>query len=134
VLEHIENAKAFTQKLFAVGRNVLLSVPYLWPEGLCLSHRQDPVSYEKLHEWTGRTPVFSIIVRDNRCRRLIALYLERDACWPDFVDRLFGNETQTAKQLADLEQRYKRLKSSLSWKLTAPVRAIGRVLGLPKKK
>jgi hypothetical protein len=33
-----------------------------------------------------------------------------------------------------LQERYKRLKSSLSWKLTAPIRAIGRILGLPKKR
>jgi hypothetical protein len=37
-------------------------------------------------------------------------------------------------QILQLQKRYKRLKSSLSWKMTAPVRAIGRALGLPKKK
>jgi hypothetical protein len=47
----------------------------------------------------------------------------------------------TEKQLAEAKNQYEaerrrrlRIKNSLSWKLTAPVRAIGRALGLPKKK
>jgi hypothetical protein len=52
----------------------------------------------------------------------------------DRHEKLNKKLNKKTKEFDELQQRYKRLKSSLSWKLTAPVRAIGRLLGLPKKR
>jgi hypothetical protein len=42
--------------------------------------------------------------------------------------------TRLENELASERRRRLKLKNSLSWQVTAPVRAIGRALGLPKKK
>lgn len=73
VLEHLEEPEAFTRKLFDIGRTVIISVPYLWPEGAWPWHVQDPVDEAKLERWTGRQPTESVVVADER-ERLIAVY------------------------------------------------------------
>ncbi|WP_395448699.1 class I SAM-dependent methyltransferase [Aminobacter sp. UC22_36] len=65
VLEHLPDPKSFAEKLFASGRNVLISVPHLWPEGACAQHLQDPVDEMKLRSWTGRDADYSIVVRED---------------------------------------------------------------------
>lgn len=78
VLEHIPDASAFAQHLFEVGKRVLISVPYLWPEGGTKNHVHDPVDMEKLTRWTKREPAYHIVVeeplRNTKARRLIAYY------------------------------------------------------------
>jgi hypothetical protein len=79
VLEHIPDAGAFARHLFEVGKRVLISVPYLWPEGGTKNHIHDPVDMEKLARWTGREPAYHIIVQEPlslsaKSRRLIAYY------------------------------------------------------------
>lgn len=79
VLEHIPDATVFAQHLFEVGKRVLISVPYLWPEGGTKNHVHDPVDMEKLTSWTKREPAYHIIVEEplntsTKSRRLIAYY------------------------------------------------------------
>jgi SAM-dependent methyltransferase len=59
----------------------------------------------------------------------------------DFLNAYHSLVDPLTKELANMKANYDserdrrlRIKNSLSWKLTAPVRAIGRALGLPKKK
>ena len=73
VLEHLDEPAPFARKLFAVGRTVIISVPYRWPEGLWPWHVQDPVDEAKLAAWTGREPTETLVVADER-ERLIAVY------------------------------------------------------------
>jgi hypothetical protein len=75
VLEHIPDAAAFARHLFEVADNVLISVPFMWPEGATAHHVHDPVSLEKLFAWTGRTPSYDVVVAEPLGRsRLIAYF------------------------------------------------------------
>ena len=77
VLEHIDHdiVKKFTQKLFQVGKTVIISVPYKWELGKCKYHVHDPVDESKLYSWTKRYPKKTwIITEKNGVKRLIALY------------------------------------------------------------
>ena len=76
VLEHLPDdiVGPFARKLLSSGRHVIISVPYEWSEKACVYHLQDPVTIEKLHNWTQQEPVkFHIESRDRR-ERLVALY------------------------------------------------------------
>jgi hypothetical protein len=73
VLEHIEEPAPFARKLFEVGRTVIISVPYRWPEDVCPWHLHDPVDEAKLELWTGRQPTEICIVADEM-ERMIAVY------------------------------------------------------------
>lgn len=75
VIEHIEDAYTFTQKLFETGKIVLISLPYKWPNGLCKYHCQDPVDEKKIYSWTKRKPDYTWICQENnRASRIICLY------------------------------------------------------------
>jgi hypothetical protein len=80
VLEHVPEAGRFAQKLFEVGRDVLISVPYQWPEKSNAHHVHDPVDRKKLRKWTGREPDYSVVVSEvflqEKGQRLIAYYRE----------------------------------------------------------
>ncbi len=73
VLEHVDAPGAFAERLFAVARTVIVSVPYRWPAGLVEAHRHDPVDDEKLHRWMRREPVEARIVKNGH-DRLVAVY------------------------------------------------------------
>jgi hypothetical protein len=73
VLEHLQDAEAFTRKLLRTGRLVIVSVPYLWPAGLHPNHVQDPVDEAKLCAWAGRSPVETSVVLNGR-DRLVAVF------------------------------------------------------------
>ncbi|UJW59222.1 hypothetical protein HXZ66_18300 [Bacillus sp. A116_S68] len=64
VLEHIPQAKEFAQKLLTISDEVLISVPYLWPEDAEDEHVHDPVDLDKVIEWFGKEPAYSIIVSE----------------------------------------------------------------------
>lgn len=77
VLEHLnyDLVKKFTQKLFQVGKTVIISVPYKWKSGKCKYHVHDPVDELKLFSWTNRYPKKTwIITEKNGIKRLIAVY------------------------------------------------------------
>ncbi len=74
VLEHLKNPKEFAQKLFSLGKTVIISVPYKWRKGLWHEHIQDPVDESLLKEWTQRCPNESYIIEDNRMKRIICVY------------------------------------------------------------
>jgi hypothetical protein len=75
VLEHIPNARTFAQKLLSLAPIVVVSVPYMWPQGSCSEHVHDPVSEEKLLNWFGQAPIFKYLATEfNGMRRLIVVY------------------------------------------------------------
>jgi hypothetical protein len=79
VLEHIPDAGPFAQHLFEIADRVLITLPYLWPEGGTKGHVHDPVDLEKLIGWTKRKPDYHVLVEEplcpgDKCRRLIAFY------------------------------------------------------------
>ena len=75
-LEHLEDdiVDSFAQKLFDVGRNVIISVPHMWPEGACKSHLQDPVDLKKLDLWTQRSASEITLCDQSSWARLVAFY------------------------------------------------------------
>ncbi|MBR2525325.1 hypothetical protein IKE67_02555 [bacterium] len=62
VIEHIENAKEFTQKLLNTANLAIISLPYKWPQEQCVYHCQDPVDEKKLYSWTNKRPLFTFYV------------------------------------------------------------------------
>ncbi|MED4018982.1 methyltransferase domain-containing protein [Sutcliffiella cohnii] len=64
VLEHIPNVQEFAQKLLQISDKVLISVPYLWPEGSDKEHVHDPIDLEKVNSWMGIEPSYYIIVEE----------------------------------------------------------------------
>jgi hypothetical protein len=81
VLEHIPKVESFAKKLFEISDKVLISVPYLWPQGSEEEHLHDPIDLEKLTSWVGREPSYYIIVEEplrdpriGKSRRLICYY------------------------------------------------------------
>jgi hypothetical protein len=78
VLEHVPDAGPFARRLFELGRDVLISVPFKWKAGDCEWHVHDPVDSRKLRSWTGRKPHYSVVASEiftAKCsRRLIAYY------------------------------------------------------------
>jgi translation elongation factor EF-Tu-like GTPase len=75
VLEHVPNPKEFANKLLALAKTLVVSVPYQWPEGKCKWHIHDPVSEDKLADWFSKAPKFSYICRElNGIERLIQVY------------------------------------------------------------
>lgn len=81
VLEHVPDAARFARRLLELADLVLVSVPYLWPEGRTTGHVHDPVDEAKLGAWFGRAPNWQIVVQEPfeaaKARRLVALY-DRD--------------------------------------------------------
>lgn len=75
VIEHIEDAHNFTQKLFSTGKTILISLPYKWKEGTCKYHCQDPVDENKIYSWTNRDPDYTWLCQDqDHLYRIICLY------------------------------------------------------------
>ena len=90
VLEHIPEPGPFAKRLFEVGKTVVISVPYGWPKGKTKGHVQDPVTEDKLKEWTGREPTYSCVATEpfkkTHDQRLISVYLRDDT--PDWKQKI----------------------------------------------
>lgn len=80
VLEHLPDPILFrfAAKLKEAADNLIVSVPYMWPEGLCHYHVQDPVGMAALELWLGK-PTTHEIVYDGKRARLVALYQKGDS-------------------------------------------------------
>ena len=79
VLEHVQDAVSFAQKLFQIADRVMITVPYKWPAGANKWHVQDPVDFNKLHSWTGREPLISAVIQERQgSRRILAYYRQTD--------------------------------------------------------
>ena len=74
VLEHLADPHPFCQKLLSTGRIVIVSVPYMWPKGMCRYHKQDPVDVSNLLEWAGKPWIEHTIVTDGNYDRLVAAF------------------------------------------------------------
>lgn len=98
VLEHVPEAAPFAQRLQAIARRVIVSVPLNWPKGDTQGHVHDPVTEEKLQGWMGRAPNYAIEVREPfqgaKGRRLVAIYDEDP-------ERRFGGGDARARRVRD---------------------------------
>ena len=77
VLEHLDNKKVrkFAKKLLRHSTDMtIISVPFMWEDGLCQQHLQDPIDLKKLTSWTGIEPSDHFIVVDGTVKRLVAKY------------------------------------------------------------
>lgn len=77
VIEHLKNeqVRPFVDKLFQSAEVVIVSVPYLWEQGLCPGHPQDPINLSKFIDLMGgRDPERLSIEKDGNYSRLIALF------------------------------------------------------------
>ncbi len=73
VIEHVINAKEFTQKIFNSGNIIIISLPYKWASYTTSQHVHDPIDEEKLYSWTGKKPVFTYYCYDE-LPRFICVY------------------------------------------------------------
>lgn len=73
VLEHLadEELPPFVERLFAVGKVAVVSVPYKWPAGSCAHHIQDPIDEAKLQAMLGRELQSVEIVGDEGVHRMV---------------------------------------------------------------
>ncbi|MGA0594950.1 hypothetical protein [Enterovirga sp. CN4-39] len=75
VLEHVTDATEFCNKLKAISRRLVISVPYKWPAGRHKEHVHDPVDEVKVKSWMGISPNYSLVVREPfGPARLICFY------------------------------------------------------------
>ena len=78
VLQHIEDPKAFLQKLFQVGKTVVLCIPYQLPQGMNAG-RHAMLDEKSLYKWSGRTPNATQLISDVGLFRLLAVYQSESA-------------------------------------------------------
>lgn len=100
VLEHVEEVEAFCQRLKAVARHLVISVPYKWRAGGHKDHVHDPVDEDKLKSWMALKPNHRLIVQEPfGPRRLIAYYdieggestrIPREVTLKKIADRAMG--------------------------------------------
>lgn len=76
VLEHFETEylKKFVSKIFSSSKVSIISVPYLWRNGSCVYHKQDPINKTKFVDLVGREPQKIEIVNEQSCKRLVAMF------------------------------------------------------------
>lgn len=74
-LEHVKDAKKFSEKLLNISNTLIISVPYKWKKGATKSHIHDPVDENKLFSWFLKNPTYSEIVEEeNKVKRIINIY------------------------------------------------------------
>lgn len=121
-LEHIDNAQAFAQKLLSVGKNVIISVPYMWLHGASKNHVQDPVYEDKLFSWIGRSYDLSILVREDLSRMILCYFENNTNFINNFVQNkitLYNNmhtaQSAPKKSLCDLATKEQLIKLYDEW-------------------
>jgi len=80
VLEHVDDPREFAKKLLSIGKVVIASVPYMWPDDI-FGHKQNYINSETLIDWFKRRDYseFSIVKETGRvcqgvCRRIYIVY------------------------------------------------------------
>lgn len=113
VLEHVPEAGAFARRLMELGKVVVASVPYQWPENANKHHVHDPVDLKKVVRWFGREPNYHLVVREPFARKNGArLFTIFDVENPD---KPYGNEilaaaARAATRASDPGARRKRTR------------------------
>lgn len=78
VIEHVPDATRFAQHLLSMSRDLVVSVPYKWPEDATEQHCHDPIDETKMEAWFGRKPTMSVVAAEERAgpksRRIICYY------------------------------------------------------------
>ena len=105
VLEHVPDAHAFAQRLLALGKLLVVSVPHRWPAGKIEDHVHDPVDLDKLEQWFDRKPNYVQSIREPFLEsfgdRLICIY-DRDP------SRIFDNSLREARIVRAMDGSTKR--------------------------
>jgi hypothetical protein len=94
VIEHVEEAQRFARKLLDTAEIVVVSLPWKWKKGSNKSHIHDPVNADKVLEWFGREPNFSIVVKEvvTDAPRYVAVF--------DFLEPKWSNLKQRERLLS----------------------------------
>ena len=89
VLEHVQDAEQFAKKLLALGKTVIVSVPYKWDEMKTEEHIHDPVDKIKMKKWFGRDPNFEYVCTEVLAPvdRLIQVYDPFETPWSGLKQR-----------------------------------------------
>lgn len=79
VLEHVPPVEEFARKLLTLGRHVIVSVPYKWPETVMKGHVHDPIDKAKFLSWFPRRPDYMVVAQEPMARnpaskRLVAYF------------------------------------------------------------
>ena len=72
VLEHVPPVEEFAHKLLTLGRHVIVSVPYKWPETAMRGHVHDPIDRAKFLSWFPRRPDYMVVAREPMSHSLMA--------------------------------------------------------------
>lgn len=107
VIEHVQDAYNFTQKLFSTGKTVLISLPYKWKEGTCKYHCQDPVDENKIYSWTKTKPDYTWLCQDqDHLYRIICLYCN---------DKKHKKELDKIPKMQRYQKQLKKKQIKLFW-------------------
>ena len=88
VVEHIADAQAFVRKLLALGRVVVLSVPYRWEAVQCEErgrkvdcHEHDDITLKTIMEWSApmRPIAYDVVREENEDERILCVFRARPA-------------------------------------------------------
>jgi len=89
VLEHVPRPDLFARKLLAVGKIVIVSVPFDWKPDSVADHLHDPITERDMRRWFGREANFTYVCREvvTRSNRLIQVYERNAAIWTNLGKR-----------------------------------------------
>jgi len=75
-LEHLTDdvIYEFATKVRQSADIIIVSVPFMWPAGMCHWHKQDPIDAAKLDRIMGDKSLSSEIVKDSGLNRLVCVY------------------------------------------------------------
>ena len=88
IIEHIADAQAFVRKLLALGRVVVLSVPYRWEAVQCEErgrkvdcHEHDDITLKTIMEWSApmRPIAYDVVREENEDERILCVFRARPA-------------------------------------------------------
>ena len=76
VVEHVPKPREFVRKLLAVGKLVVLSVPYKWaPSHDDAHHLNNRITRDKIASWAGRQPnAYDLVEEESGEQRIICVY------------------------------------------------------------
>lgn len=78
VLEHVDNPSSFLRKLLRTGKQIVVSVPYLWKDYHLHFHKSHHVSIRDVRRWAGKHErVYSVVSEPHGggfARRVILVF------------------------------------------------------------
>ena len=137
VLEHVQDARAFAQKLLEVADTVLISVPYRWPESKNPHHVHDPVTIDKIVSWFGRPAGYTFLVPEpiSGVERLVCVFDPSGRAWTSIKELAGGKAFRPAQGVLpyDVIRRPLTIRQSLNALRLATRRRLAKRLGKSRR-